>query len=245
MSEAGKRLASICVPGQVVLAMITQQSADQSIHPDPAAVFGCALSLWQECNKRAEADPNLNLSDRYHGIDELMRQMMRVGNLFEVWSCHHVSFDELNDVWPYMLEDKFGAACLEALKPDALTQFDETDCLRVALHLNLPVMVDEKLPVPIDLRASNSISSSPFREFRIQTVRTCAEENAIAPFTVCDEPFDEEFGPPYFAIYGIEADGSLEHVADRGTYAEAIDLVQKLAPGIQFPILPTAKYPAR
>jgi hypothetical protein len=225
--------------------MITQQSDQQAIQPDPAAVFGCALSLWRQCNKRAESDPNLNLSDSYHGIDELMRQVMRIANQFEQWACLHILFDELNDVWPYMLEDKFGAACLDILNPDGLTQFDETDCLRVALHMNLPVMLDEKLPIPIDVRASNPISDSIFREFRIQTVRTCGEDNAIAPFTVCDEPFDEEFGPPYFAIYGIEADGSLEHVADRSRYSDALDLLQKLAPGIQFPTSPTAKYPMR
>jgi hypothetical protein len=225
--------------------MITEKSAGQDVQPDPAAVFGCALSLWRECHKYAEARPSLNLSECLNGIDELMRQVMRVGNQFEQWACLHISFDEVNDVWPYLLEDKFGVACLEIFNPDALTQFDEMDCLRVALHLNLPVMLDDKLPVPIDVRASNPISSSAFREFRIQTVRTCGEDNAIAPFTVCDEPFDEEFGPPYFAIYGIEADGSLEHIADRSNYSDALDLVLKLAPGIQFPASPTVKYPAQ
>lgn len=222
--------------------MMTQQLDQQTIEPDPAAVFGCASSLWQACHKRAQTDPNLDLSDCYQGIDELMRQVMRIADQFERWACLHISFDELNDVWPYMLEDKFGTACLAVLDPSALAQFDDTDCLRVALRLNLPVMLDHKLAVPIDVRARNPISGSGFQEFRIQTVRTSHEDDTIAPFTASDEPFDIEFGPLYFGVYGVHADGSSEHIADRSTYADAIALVQKLAPGIQFPTSPTAQH---
>ena len=225
--------------------MITHESDQHTLRPDLAAVFGCALSLWQECHKRAKADPHLNLSDRYHGMDELMRQVMRVGHQFEQWACLHLSFDELNDVWPYMLEDKFGAVVLGILNLDALAQFDESDCLRTALRLNLPVMVNETLPVPIDVVASNPILSSSYREFRIQTVRNTLDNSGIVPFTVCDDPFQEGFSQPYFGIYGIEGDGSLEHIADRRTYSEAVALIQKLAPGVQFPVAPTAKYPMR
>jgi len=65
-------------------------------------------------------------------------------------------------------------------------------------------------------------------------VRDSLDDGNTEPFTAGDEPFDENFGAPYFGLYGVGADGILEHVADRRTYTEAVSLVQKLAPGIAF-----------
>jgi hypothetical protein len=210
-----------------------------TIQPDTAAIFACALSLWQACHKRAVGNLALNLSDCYNGMDEFMRVVMRIGNLFETWACSHVEFNELNDVWPYLMEDKFGEACLAVQLHTALTEFDESDCLRAALRLRLPVIVDDKLPVPIDVTAPNPVSGSSFSAFKIQTVRNSLEDDTVVPFVPDDEPFDDEFGKPYFGLYGATDDGKLEHIADRKTYAEALKLVQKLAPGIAFPTVPT------
>lgn len=104
---------------------------------DPAAVFSAATSLWQECLKQAAVEPHVNLSDCYSGMDGLMREVMRIATLFEAWSCKHVIFEELNDVWPYMLEDRFGRECLSIFLPDGLSEFDEHDCQRVAARLRL------------------------------------------------------------------------------------------------------------
>jgi len=205
---------------------------------DPAAVFACALSLRQACLKAAEMDRKLNLSESYNGMDEFLREMMRVGNLFEAWACAHVVFDEMNDVWPYLMENEFGDACLEFILPCALAEFDDSDCLRVALRLRLPIQADDKLRVPVDVCATNPIIESAFRGFRIQTMRNELDEGAVAPFTTDDDPFDEEFGPPYFALYGVGDDGLLEHIADRDTYSEVLNLAQKLAPGVALPLKP-------
>ena len=205
---------------------------------DPAAVFACALSLREACLKSAEANPQLNLSESYNGMDEFMREMMRVGNLFEAWACEHVAFEQTSEVWPYLMEDKFGDACLESILSSAMAEFDDTDCLRVALRLRLPIQADDKLRVPVDVRARNPICGSEFREFRIQTVRDDIDESGTAPFTTNDDPFDEEFGPPYFALYGVGDDGLLEHIADRDTYSDALNLAQKLAPGVALPLKP-------
>jgi hypothetical protein len=210
-----------------------------TIRPDPAAVFSCALSLWQESQTRAKKDQSLNLSDCYNGMDQFMRELMRIAALFEAWACENLNFNDLNDVWPYLLEDKFGAACLDFLPPTALAQFDEHDCLRVALRLKLPVNIDSKLPVPFDLTLPNPVTNAGFREFRIQTIRDSSEDGIAVPFVAGDEPFDEEYGVPYFGIYGIDAHGELEHIADRRTFLEARDLVQNFAPGIEFPSAPT------
>jgi hypothetical protein len=215
--------------------------------PDPAAVFSCALSLWQASQNRVSNDAKLNLSECYHGMDQFMRELMRIANLFETWACEHLDFKELNDVWPYLMEDKFGNTCMGILQPTMLMHFDETDCLRVALHLRLPVILDGKLPVPFDLILPNPSINAGFREFRIQTIRDSVEYGQPVPFVADDEPFDEEFGIPYFGIYGIDANGELEHIADRPSYLEAIALARKIAPGIAVPLSPTfasAQYPA-
>ena len=168
-----------------------------------------------------------------------MREVMAIGSRFEEWSCQHINFDHLTDVWPYLLEDKFGQACLARIFPKALPQFNESDCLWIALHLRLPVMLDDAMPIPIDLTAPNPIAGTGFGEFRIQTVRNLLEDGEVVPFVADDDAFDEEFGERYFGLYGVGEDGKLEHIADRKTYGEVLNLVQKLAPGIRFPDKPT------
>jgi hypothetical protein len=159
---------------------------------------------------------------------------MRVANQFESWACLNVAFEELEDVWSYLLQDRFGEALLTKFQATDLAHFDETDCLRVALHLRLPIKPDDKLPVPIDMLAANPVPGSAFRQYRIQTVRNWFEDAEAVPFTADDEPFDEDYGPPYFALYGVNDDGLLEHIADRRTYAEAARLAEKFAPGLGF-----------
>lgn len=110
----------------------------QSLEPyDSAAIFAIATSLWEECHKHAKTDPSVNLSDAYSGIDGLMREVMRIAALFESWACEHVDFDQLTEVWPYMLEDRFGKECLSILMAETLAEFDEHDCRRVAARLRV------------------------------------------------------------------------------------------------------------
>jgi hypothetical protein len=210
--------------------------------PDPAAVFAAAQSLWAACQKQARHDSTLNFSEHYHGMDEFMRVVMRVANRFERWSCRNLNFAELDQPWPYLLQDRFGEACLQVVAPAELTAFTDNDCLRIAIKLCLPVRLDLGLPVPVDISASNPLRSlrsfvaneSAFCEFRIQTVREELADHDCAPFTAADDPFDPDFGPPYYGLYGVGEDGLPEHIADRQTYAEALALAQKLAPGIIF-----------
>lgn len=212
---------------------------------DPAAVFAAALSLWKAVHEHRSHNPDFNLSEAYNGGDEFMRVVMRIGRQFEEWACVHVVFEELVEVWPYHLEDRFGAACISAIEAGALASFDDADCLRVALRLQLPIRLDTTLRLPIDVRAPNPITKSGFREFRIQTVRDAINEAAVIPFTTDDDPFDEDFGQPYFALYGVGGDGLLEHVADRTTYDAALSLAQKLAPGVTLPQEPVCRGPER
>ncbi len=200
--------------------------------PDPAAVFAMASSLWSACHERARCE-ELNLSEAYNGIDELMRVVMRIANQFEAWACAHVNFDETTDVWPYLLEDKFGATCIDAVGLTALASFGDRDCLRVAMRLQLPVILDDQLPVPVDVSAPNPEPNSPFRMYRIQTVRD-SDDGDVVVYNFGSEPFDDEFSEPFFGLYGIYEDGIVEHIADRDTYLEALSLAKKIAPGIEF-----------
>jgi hypothetical protein len=209
-------------------------SIERRYDPDPAAVFASALSLWQECQKRANEDKNLNFSESYSGFDQFMREIMRVATQFETWACQHIDFAELNHVWPYFLEGEFGLKCLSAMLPTGLAAFDESDCLRVAMLMRLPIIHDGKLPLPVDLIAPNPAAGSAFKQFRIQSVRNEIEGEDISPYTWDDEPFDENFDVPYFALYGVGEDGLLEHIADRKALAEALKLARKIAPGAEF-----------
>ncbi|MFT3990062.1 MAG: hypothetical protein QM680_01510 [Luteolibacter sp.] len=217
------------------MAMNRQNNELSKCEIDPAAVFASAISIWNECGKRAESDPSLNFSNTYHGVDQLMREVMRAGEMFEKWACLHVAFEEFPEVWPYFLEDCFGAACLQVMEPDGLAGFDEKSCLLIAYQLRLPVRLNDSLCLPVDIRMVNPVPDSAFKEFRIQTVRDDLVDGDIVPFTPDDEPFDENYGNPYFGFYGIGENGLLEHIADRKTYAGARDLVRKIAPGVQLP----------
>jgi hypothetical protein len=213
---------------------MAQELENNAEKPDPAAVFACSLSLWHACHKSVAEDPHLVLAEICNGMDGLMREIMRVSSLFEVWSCKHVEFEQLTDVWPYFLEEKFGEVCLFVTSPMDLRGFDESDCLRVALHLRLPIKIDESLRLPVDVLVLNSVVGAGFGAFRIRTARDFIEGDCTRPFTWDDDPFDEEFGVPYFCLYGVDEDGVHEHIADRRTYTEAVALLLKLAVGVQF-----------
>ena len=172
-----------------------------------------------------------------------MRVIMRAGTQFEEWACAHIEFEALDHCWPYLLEERFGEACVALKDVTSLDEFCEKDCLAVALRLRLPVKAAGALPIPVDLSAGNPISESEFRQFRIQTMREYGDGN-IEPFTSVDDPFDEKFGPPFFGFYGVCNDGLLEHIADFKTYADAVGLARKLAPGIQFPDMPHSRFSA-
>ena len=79
----------------------------------------------------------MNLSEAYGGMDGFMREIMRIAEKFERWSCRHVDFAQLSDVWPYLLQDGFGTECLSILLPQDLADFDDHDCRRIARKLGL------------------------------------------------------------------------------------------------------------
>lgn len=168
-----------------------------------------------------------------------MRQVMRVATMFESWCCDHVDFSEFSDVWPYFLEDRLGEVCVNVMSATALAEFDQRECLTVAMRLRLPVKVVGELAVPVNLEAANPNPASGFRHFQIRSVRRHHENNDISQFTADDEPDDDNFGPVFFGLYGLDANGIVEHISDRDTYVGVYTLAAKLAPGILLPESPT------
>jgi hypothetical protein len=217
-------------PGQVIAAAMDEQ-------PDPAAVFACAKSLHDACLERAEE----NLSEAYRGMDGFMREVMRVGEEFEKWACRHVAFHELNDVWPYLLDHRFGAACLEIMDAGSLAGFDADDCLRIAFRLRLPLMADGLLSLPICVEAPNPLAGAEFQRLRILTIRhLIGDDGGAEAFQEDDDPFDECYGAPVFGVYGVREDGRAELIVSVRSYGAARELLSKLLPGINLPAEPVA-----
>ena len=122
---------------------------DEPFEIDSAAVFAAAFSLYQHVWKLAKVPPQLNLSECYNGGDEFMRVVMGIATKFEIWACEHLCFEKLDGVWPYLLEEHFGEACVSALGgPEALLSFDAQACLRTAWLMGLPVDVERPREVP-------------------------------------------------------------------------------------------------
>lgn len=205
---------------------------------DPAAVFACAVSLQTACLDFQESDPSFNISESYNGGDQFMREIMRVGELFEAWSVAHVLFDELGEVWPYMLEEKFADACLKTMHTGSLSSFDDADCFCAAIQLKLPLHGRNGLPIPVDLRRQNPLTTSRFRSYQILSVREHLTDDRIHPFSPIDDPVDESYGKIFYGFYGIDEHGEAEHIADRHSYAAARSLAHALVPNIGFPESP-------
>ena len=205
---------------------------------DPAAVFACAFALRRACLDLEESDPSFNVSELYNGFDQFLREIMRVGELFETWAIAHVLFEELEEVWPYLLEDRFAGACLTTRSPASLSSFDVSDCFSVALKLKLPLHGKNGLPIPIDLLRQNPLTSSRFRSYQIRSVREHMTDKEVHPFGPYDDPTDKSYGEIFYGLYGIEESGEAEHIADRSSYAEARSLAHAVVPRVGFPCQP-------
>jgi hypothetical protein len=205
----------------------------ESHPPDPAAILGAAMSLYKACRAQALLE-RVNLSEVYSGGDQFMREVMRIAGVFEGWATKHVNFGELDEVWPYFLQDRFGLACLSDISASDLAGFGERGCVRVAQRLGLPLLRHAELPMPVCMESPHPNASSEFLRFRLQMVRDSVDGESAAPFTAADDPFDPNYGPVYFSIYGVRANGLLEHIASRRTVYEALELASALIPGIRF-----------
>lgn len=113
--------------------------------PDPAAVMGMVISL----DARASAsDFKGNVSEAYKGADNFMRSCMAAAEFFEAWADEHVDFECLDEVWPYLLQEKFGEAAHSELGLLALESIDAPACERIARKLGLDLKQSTKESQP-------------------------------------------------------------------------------------------------
>ena len=187
-----------------------------------------------------EAVPSV-LRPMFNGVDQFYREVMRIGALFEEWACERVVFEETDDVWPYLLEDKFGSACLRRMGVGNLSGFDAEDCPDVAMKLLLPLHYQNEPRLPLDVVAPNPVPASPFTHWRIQTIRCLSGDDSFEPMIYGDDPFDPEYEPSLIALYGVNEEGLVEHIKDFDCYADAVAFVRKISPGVDFPEKPVVK----
>lgn len=207
---------------------------------DPAAVFACTLSLRDACEQATKLN-NLDLSELFQGMDQFYREAMRIAALFEEWSCKHVAFDEICEVWPYFLEDNFGEACLKRMSLENLRHFDAEDCPVVAMNLLLPLHYQDAPRLPLDVTVANPVPASLFTHLRIQTLRCLSGDDSFEPMCYGDDPSDPDYEPSMLVLYGVNAAGQVEHIKDFRTYADAVAFAGKIAPGVGFPLEPLVK----
>jgi hypothetical protein len=167
-----------------------------------------------------------------------MREIMRVGELFENWAIAHVLFDELEEVWPYLLEDRFAGACLTTRFPASLSRFDPSDCFSVALKLKLPLHERNGLAIPVEIQRQNPMSSSRFKFYQIRSVREHVTDKEVHSFGSHDDPANKSYGEVFYGLYGVEESGEAVRIADRSSYAEVRSLVHALIPSVGFPSEP-------
>jgi hypothetical protein len=118
--------------------------------PDPAGIFGAAMSLFDEGRRLAKVNGN-DLSDAYSGHDGFMRECMRIATEFEAWACKHVDFEELGEVWPYFMHDKFGTHALAVIGSECqLDEANATHWAAIAHAMKMPMRsVRGWVPYPI------------------------------------------------------------------------------------------------
>jgi hypothetical protein len=111
--------------------------------PDSAGVFAAALSLWSIVAK--DVKPYSEFAEAVGGCDNLMRITIDIATAWEAWACDHINFDETEDVWPYMIQDKFGSAFEKTRSLlDVFTTYKNSQDLnttfhRIAARLELPM----------------------------------------------------------------------------------------------------------
>jgi hypothetical protein len=210
-------------------------SSSGPISPDPAGVFAAAHSLWTAIFESSDRPEKASLSHCYQGLDQLMRDVLRVGLLFETWSCRHIAFDEVDEVWPYFVADNLGTTWLRIFDAYSLGDVNERDCLHAAWHLRLPIRMSEEFVLPVTVDVGNPNADTAFVGFRIQTTRTLKNGSRMMPFTVSDELFDESYVMACYSLYGRTGAGDSELLASRATYSETVSLAKRLVKNVEFP----------
>jgi hypothetical protein len=104
---------------------------------DPADIVAVIISLNDTARELSKSG-NADISEAYQGVDQFMRETIRVAEQFEQWACSHVLFDDFGEVFPYFIEDKFGKALHELYGITCLRDINSDAFPKIAEHLHIP-----------------------------------------------------------------------------------------------------------
>lgn len=99
---------------------------------DLAAILCAAMSLRQSLEDYLDD----GISDEFEGADNGYRYCMERAIQFERWACDNIEFAEMEDVWPYWLEEHFGPLFVRYAWN---TDLDAIDWREFATRARLPV----------------------------------------------------------------------------------------------------------
>lgn len=105
---------------------------------DPAAIWYATKSMVDWLGKQPKPDRD-DLVESHGGEDEFVRTVAHTATEFEKWACKHVDFHELEEIWPYWLEQHFGVLC----NSEVMYSPGSADWCEVIANLgNLPLRKD-------------------------------------------------------------------------------------------------------
>jgi hypothetical protein len=190
--------------------------------PDAAAEFAIAKGLYDYFANKQSYD----ISEIYNGADEFMRRCAHLGRLFEAWSCDHVDFNAMQDVWPYYLEDHVGPA-VESMfweqNCEIPVRWGEDELLSLATKLRLPVRIQNTPNCSMNVEwAAAPAQQGRYQRYQVRTVRHSEDGWAMEHYTVEDaqerHAADNDH-PVLFALYGsLESSGEWEFICEAPSY---------------------------
>jgi hypothetical protein len=102
-----------------------------------AEILGAALSLHASAEAAANAE-NANLWACYEGGGiGFMQHVLRVADEFCSWADENVDFTDSDEVWPYLLHDKFGPAVLSVIDQYRLYEIGQSHFPEIAEKLGM------------------------------------------------------------------------------------------------------------
>lgn len=94
-------------------------------------------------------DPLYNLSEMFDGYPEFIRACEYISECFVIWASQNVEWENMEDSWLLLLQDRLGAAVVRILPVEEWQEecrpgcrdyvFGPAHCAKVARYLKLPV----------------------------------------------------------------------------------------------------------
>lgn len=218
---------------------------------DIADFVGALVSVNTAYDKHIKATKNWEMPNGGIGA---MDCVFMAATSFISWCDTRVEFDDLEDPWSYLLEDKLGDAMRDAGLFEQFADLYTSDPVNweraahlAAVHMGLTLKFDPRFEMPVDVTEECPARPSMYSHLRIYTVRDKAGEGGksdVVQFTADSHPYDDDYGKVYYGFYGVfgpnvpEQEGQLSHIMDFDTYEIALQTVRAAYGSSLFPDTP-------